>query len=103
MSNETTEAGKPAATAEPLALRLNDLLGPLPEARKPDENGAGWFTAGQMRTYAAEQVAAERERCKACVQYSQVRNGYHNDHGQRIGHYNVRMFQWIDGGHDPRA
>ena len=37
-------------------------LGPLPEARKPDRNGAGWFTAGQMHAYAAEQVAAERER-----------------------------------------
>ena len=51
----------------------------------------------------AAAVAAERERCKACVQYSQVRNGYHDDHGQHIGHYNVRMFEWIDSGHDPRA
>lgn len=24
---------------------------PLPVPRKPDENGAGWFTAGQMRAY----------------------------------------------------
>ncbi len=46
---------------------------------------------------------AERERCKAAVLYSQCRNGYHTDsHGARIGHYNVRMFEWIDSGHDPR-
>ncbi len=44
---------------------------PLPEARKPDEHGAGWFTAGQMRAYAADAVAAERERCaRTVVDYS---------------------------------
>lgn len=40
-------------------------LGPLPEARKPDENGAGWFTAGQMLAYGAQERAAERERLRA--------------------------------------
>ncbi len=31
---------------------------PLPEARKPDEYGVGWFTAGQMHAY-VEQATAE--------------------------------------------
>ena len=33
-------------------------LPPLPEARKPDEHGAGWFTAGQMIAFRAEGIAA---------------------------------------------
>lgn len=51
---------------EPVELEVRPAVAealPLPEARKPDEHGAGWFTAGQMRAYAATAVAAERERC----------------------------------------
>lgn len=33
MTTNDTEAGKPAQAAEPLALRLNDLLGPVPWER----------------------------------------------------------------------
>jgi hypothetical protein len=43
-------------------VRPVDEALPMPEARKPDEHGAGWFTAGQMLAYAAESAAEERER-----------------------------------------
>jgi uncharacterized protein (DUF2461 family) len=36
-------------------------LPPLPRPRKPDENGAGWFTAGQMHEFAAAAIAQARE------------------------------------------
>ena len=59
---------------------MTDKLGPLPEPAGSTEIACGWapgggvelmyvdgFTADQMHTYAAEQVAAERERCaKLC-------------------------------------
>ena len=46
---------------------MSNELPPLPEARRPDENGAGWFTAGQLQAYARAAVADERERCaKVC-------------------------------------
>jgi len=44
------------------AEALAEQLGPLPEARKPDDNGLGWFTAGQMHAYALQERAAERDR-----------------------------------------
>lgn len=34
-----------------------DELPPLPEARRADPNGVGWFTAGQMRAYARAALA----------------------------------------------
>jgi hypothetical protein len=43
-------------------------LPPLPEARKPDEYGVGWFTAGQMHAYveqATAELRAEVERLRA--------------------------------------
>jgi hypothetical protein len=56
---------------QPLGLGLSQLLGPLPEAahRGPTGTGAYFdaYTAAQMRAYAAEQVAAERERCAQIV------------------------------------
>ena len=36
---------------------MTDNLPPLPEARKPDEHGAGWFTAAQMQAYARAAIA----------------------------------------------
>lgn len=54
---------------QPLAVPLNDQLGPLPAAAiELDEWGNGpYFDAGQMRAYAVREVAAERERCaKLC-------------------------------------
>lgn len=85
-----------------------------PDKWPPDEPLAdipvGALTSGEEAllrawadAYSARKVAAERERCKAAVQYSQIRNGYHEEHGQKIGHFNVRMFEWIDNGYDPRT
>lgn len=56
-------------------------LPPLPEARKPDEHGAGWFTAGQMRAHAAQEVAAELDRCIAALRALKDDSGV-NDDGQ---------------------
>lgn len=49
-------------SSQPLGLPLKDGLGPLPKCGAPNIWG-GTYTADQMRAYAAEQVAAERERC----------------------------------------
>ena len=54
--------------ATPAVLRLNTQLGPLPEAstrtdRHIDGYGVPAFTEDDMRAYAAQEVAAERERC----------------------------------------
>lgn len=73
MTDPVTGADSSTTTAEPLALRLNDQLGPLPEPAQISyvtdsvmrSHEVRSYTAGQMRAYAAEQVAAERERCAA--------------------------------------
>lgn len=61
MSTKDTEARQHGQADEPLALRLTDLLGPLPKSE-----AAHWhpfkYTEHQMRAYAAQEVAAERER-----------------------------------------
>ena len=77
MTTNDTEAGKPAPAAEPLALRLNDQLGPPPAylgdgqtayaagivASWPEHNRARFrallFTGEQLE----RAVAEERERC----------------------------------------
>lgn len=41
-------------------------LPPLPDARKPDENGVGWFTANQMHAYATEALAAQSAELAEC-------------------------------------
>ena len=42
-------------------------LPPLPEARKPDENGAGWFTLGQLAEVQREAyLAALDEAAQVC-------------------------------------
>ena len=53
--------------ATPAVLRLDTQLGPLPEAstrtdRHIDGYGEPAFTEDDMRSYAAQEVAAERER-----------------------------------------
>ena len=50
-----------------LGLGLSDQLGPLPKAEQK-----GWiYTSAQMKAYALQSVAAERERCaKMCEQYA---------------------------------
>lgn len=75
MSTKDTEAGRPGQDDEPLALRLTDLLGPLPERAVRDiANGlngvqpklAQWRRDLMLaRAVAAAVVAAERERCAA--------------------------------------
>ena len=73
--NATTQPG-------PLEVRLSDQLGPLPSTEYSlfyeapgDDDSEGWqevvdapgYTAKQMRDYAAQAVAVERERCaKVC-------------------------------------
>jgi hypothetical protein len=67
--------------ATPGNVRLNDGLGPLPEPRwlwnkggRPYENS---FSHAQMLDYAAQQVAAERERCaRLCEQRVDTALGY---------------------------
>ena len=64
----TTEL--PQAT-EPLALKSNEGLGPLPPCaqmfapRWPSEEPG--YTADQMLAFGAQERAAERERCAAAV------------------------------------
>ena len=42
-------------------------LPPLPKARKPDENGAGWFTLGQLAEVQREAaLMALEEAAKLC-------------------------------------
>jgi hypothetical protein len=67
-------------------------LGPLPEARKPDRNGAGWFTAGQMHAYAAEQVAAERERLRSLIADDASAITY-----QSMGQYRTALLRFLRG------
>jgi hypothetical protein len=82
MSDDQTEASKPATTAEPLALRLNDQLGLAPAylgnghaayaasvvAAWPEHNRARFgtllFTGAQLEAA----TAAERERCAAVAE-----------------------------------
>ena len=64
MSNETT----------PGNVRVNDGLGLMPEPdvcheMARDDWSEDWsYSADAMRTYGAEQVAAERERCARIVE-----------------------------------
>lgn len=84
---------------------LTDLLGALPE---PDielclrgQGEVHCYTADQMRTYAAQQVAAERERCaKLCEQVAAwlCRDGLRE---QAFGAFdcagNIRLRGWPNG------
>lgn len=92
-----------APQGDPQAFRLNDGLGPLPEPptfyryqfqahygpvwRSSAENwngcppiaSEGLYSADQMRAYAAQQVAAERESIKArLLGMDDAANGRHN-------------------------
>ena len=51
--------------ATPAKVRLTEELGPLPESRRGCYDAA--YSADQMRAYAEEQVAAERERVRSHV------------------------------------
>lgn len=58
----------PNARGKPPKVGLGDGLGPLPEPAGWNDHGEYFdYTADQMRAYAAQEVAAERERCaKIC-------------------------------------
>ena len=67
MTTDQTDPRPDGPAAEPLALRLNDQLGPVPAPRLYGPSGTApiGYDADQMRAYAAKEVAAERERCDA--------------------------------------
>lgn len=47
----------PIPTTEPMQSIAEPALPELPEPRKPDEHGVGWFTAGQMYVFRDEGIA----------------------------------------------
>lgn len=49
-------------SGQPLGLPLNDQLGPLPETTWHPQPWERAFSADHMHAYAAQEVAAERER-----------------------------------------
>lgn len=66
MTDQADNTHNPTPANEPLALRLSEGLGPLPEYAdkfRPRWFGdVGGFTGAQMRLYALDAVAAERAR-----------------------------------------
>lgn len=63
MTTDPTDPRPNGQAAEPLALRLNDQLGPLPEpATKGTFLGPHGYSVEDLQAYAAQAVARERQR-----------------------------------------
>lgn len=79
MTTKDTDTHSPSPATEPLALRLSEGLGPLPEYAhefRPRWFGDdGGFTGAQMRLYALDAVAAERARWTEAVMAELDGNG----------------------------
>ena len=60
------KAQQSAAIAQP---EQHTELPPLPEARKPDDHGIGWFTAGQMKAYGRAAIAQPVQQATQNVAY----------------------------------
>jgi hypothetical protein len=63
-------------TSSPVGIGSTDQLGPLPHwAMREAYQGAEtrYYTADQMRTYAAQQVAAERERWTSSAHHCTIK------------------------------
>ena len=62
-------------TGQPLPALSSEGLGPLPESRRHSYDA--YYSAEQMRAYAAEQVAAERERLARLAESNEDSAGFH--------------------------
>jgi hypothetical protein len=65
MSNDATEHNP---SGQPLGLRCNEELGPLPEPQpRPGPDRLCGYSAEQMHAYALQERAAERERWESAI------------------------------------
>lgn len=84
----TTDLHADSGADKPVALGSTDGLGPLPEPQpRPGPDRLCGYSAQQMRAYAAEQVAAERERWMRAVSWALGTNGDFREQGTMEGRY----------------